>query len=83
MANTKIEYLGMYGIDNSKEQPSAIIRRIRGEETFVIEICTETLPWREDSDLVAHFWGLTDGSFPIEPKIATEVVSSWQGNWFT
>jgi hypothetical protein len=78
----QIEYLGKYGITQTRDKPSAIIRMITDKDLFTIEICNEGMPWREDIDLIRYFWGLSDEAHPISAERATRIVESWQPKWF-
>tara|TARA_Y100000004_G_scaffold97144_1_gene108719 strand:+ start:31483 stop:31728 length:246 start_codon:yes stop_codon:yes gene_type:complete len=78
----KIEYLGTFGLTKTYDEPSGIIRRIRDKGLYTIEICNEGSPWREDPDLIRHFWGFGDSSYPISAEKATRIVETWQSKWF-
>ena len=77
----KIEYLGKYGLTQTRDKPSAIIRRIVDKDVFTIEICNEGMPWREDVELIRYFWGLSDEAHPISAERANRIVETWKAKW--
>ena len=83
MPNTTITYYGKYGVSDGLDNPAAIIRMIDDAEgdSLTIEICNPGSPWREDNELMRYVWGLSDGSYPLDAKIAVPIISTWKENW--
>lgn len=81
MAETKIDYLGRYGLGQSLDNPSSIIRRIRAEGVYTIEICNDVSSWKEKNGLMEYFWGLSDDAVPLTAEKATGIVTQWSKNW--
>ena len=81
-----IEYKAKGLINNI---PSAIVRRIRGDDIFKIEYCNKFQSWKENPELISCWWGSSDydgyGSSPdgddISSDKAESFIKSWKKNW--
>ena len=86
----KTEYHGRYGTGDKLDNPSSIIKltthatiasNIATEHGLTIEICNPSTPWWEDNEQMRYVWGLSDGSYPLDGKIATKIIKAWEKNW--
>ena len=84
--NLTVEYKAKGVIENI---PSAIVRKIIGDDIFKIEYCNKFQSWKEDPELISCWWGSCDsdgyGSPPdgydISSEDAKSFIKSWQKNW--
>ena len=84
-----IEYKVRFGSEPSKNKiPLSIVRKMEGEDTFVVESCNKYRAWTASPDSISCWIGSSDGDWHSAPEskdmpieFIEKWVSKWEKNW--
>jgi len=89
MEKKKIEYKVRFSSESSNNKiPSSIVRKMVGEDTYVIESCNQYREWTSSPDSISCWIGSSDGDWHSAPdskdmpiEFIEKWVSKWEKNW--
>ena len=81
----KIEYKVRFGSEPSKNKiPLSIVRKMEGEDTFIVESCNKYRGWTDSPDSISCWIGSSDGdwcSAPDGEDMPIEFIEKWINKW--
>ena len=81
----KIEYKVRFGSEPSKNKtPLSIVRKMEGEDTFVVESCNKYRGWTASPDSISSWIGSSDGDWHSAPDgedMPLEFIEKWINKW--
>ena len=85
----KIEYKVRFGSEPSKNKiPLSIVRKMVGEDTFIVEYCNKSTSWISEPDLISCWIGAADGGWHSAPdgedmpiEFIEKWINKWEKNW--
>ena len=85
----KIEYKVRFGAEPSKNKiPLSIVRKLVGEDTFIVEYCNKSTSWTPEPNLISCWIGAADGGWHSAPdgedmpiEFIEKWINKWENNW--
>tara|TARA_B100000315_G_C14534509_1_gene567803 strand:- start:1356 stop:1625 length:270 start_codon:yes stop_codon:yes gene_type:complete len=84
--DSKIEYKVRFAYES--KTPTSIVRKIEGEDTFVVESCNKYRGWTASPDSISCWIGSSDGDWHSAPdaedksiKFIDKWINKWKKNW--
>ena len=82
----KIEYKVKFAYES--KTPTSIVRKMEGEDTFIVESCNQYRGWTASPDSISCWIGSSDGDWSSAPdgedmpiEDIEKCVKKWEKNW--